>query len=471
MAITSAGSTISANRGIAKITDTGSNILISCDLKSASSVTDAGGVLQGGTESFSDNGMDAGSAGSVSFTNFTGYTRLRHEGQICMTVSTMGICEYDDNGSTVSGSQAPNRTGMYLFESKNSGGTDMARILSFSTEQLRARLHSSDTEVGRKITTVGKGEYTELCLWWKGNQWGVMADGSDVLPAQTRAGYDDENFYQLIVGADNATTTPFDGYYIKDFVVSTTAPRFATKRNAMSIGLFGDSFVSDMADDDWSPVYDASGFDQIRRRLAAVGKRARIVVDGYSNYTVCDTGAQDLSDEITGFVATSPQVAIIVAGNNDIQLSSSDWATHALGTGGVEENLQNFINELYFSDYPTNTVVNPRLSKIYICQPGSLKQHTALDTAQAATNNTSYRAIVNGLPAWFDAANPTDAGLVEIVDLIEVLGDKTENYNFTGQWNLIGNATIAPGSLDNRHPHPTGQVVLINHIMNKVAGL
>lgn len=471
--VTVSGGQAAANTGIAKITDTGDNIMLACDLKSAAAVTGISGAASGtvnGTATFDDTGMSTGSAGGVSFVNITNNIKLRYEGQMVVKVSPDGICEYDD-AATVSGSTAPNRSvGAYIFTMLSDVAANTGKIYISNTNEIKGHVHQTDTQFSGKATTVGKDSYVEVCVWWRGDSWGVLLDGAELLSG-TRANYWNVAFYQINIGANyDGVSNPFVGYKMKDFVLSRTAPRFTSKQDAPSVGIFGDSFALQMAHGSAAPYWDATGHDQIQRRFAQNGNRVRIVVDGNNGFTVCDTGGSNLSAEIAAFAAQDTSICIIIAGNNDQVLSSSDWTTYALdGSTGTDANYKDFINQIYFSDYPTNTVVNGKRSKIYITNQGSLKQKTASDTVQAALNTAELDEILAGLPVWFDAANPADAGMVEIINLRSILGgDQTVNYNYKGQWNLDGNITTGGGSLDDRHPHSTGQVVLINDIMNKV---
>ena len=456
------GSQYAENHGIAKITDTGDHILVSCDLKSTAAVTAAGGTVVGTASFDSDLGMDPGSAGSIRFQAITGYQQLDDEGQIVVKVQPNGFAEYDDSASVVSGSQGVDRSagGKYILSGLTSSFGAHTRVFVDNTEQLSAKMHASDTLKATKMTTIGKDNYVELCLWWKGNEWGLLTDGAPYTSG-TRANFVAGILWRITVGATGASGTDnsLDGYYFKDIIISRRSPRFFSKQTARSIGLFGDSFVKQMEDAAASPFWDCAGYDLIHRKLADAGKKARIEIDGYNGYTICDTTSNDLSNEIAGFAALKTEISVIIAGNNDIDLSAVNWATNALGTGGIDENLKAWITTLYSGG----------CKKIYICNAGSVKQATTKDVAQAPINMAAYNAILNALPGWFDAANPTDAGLVEIVDLFTLLGgDQTVNYNYQGQWNLDGNVTTGAGSLDNRHPHPQGQKVLIDHIMDKV---
>jgi lysophospholipase L1-like esterase len=396
------------------------------------------------------NGMQP-TAGSVSFTNFTGNAALTYEGQIVVKAQKNGCCEYDESNQ-VSGSTGINRAaGVYLVSTENSGGTDSGHLFLGADNTLRTRCNAGDTVVTKSISSSGKGDYVELCYWWKGTEFGLLADGAPVNVGGVRTAIANV-FYKIVVGAAwNGTTAPFGAYYLKDLVVSRIAPRLQLPRKCRSIGFFGDSFVTaSILTAPATPLYDATVGYTIQSEFAKAGLKVRLGGSGNSGYTVCDA-TSNLSTVIAAFAAQNWDVAVIMAGNNDA--SASDAQVNHVTTG----------TDAKYKDFITQIVAgNDQCRKIIVTTSGSLRQYTALDTAANNARKVIVDASVAGLPAWWDAANPTNTGLVEVVDLFKLLGgDANNNSNYQGYWNSVGNVTVAAvAEPDNRHPSSFGYVAL-----------
>ena len=161
---------------VAKITDTGSDIVLSCDLKSAASVSAAGGTYSGVT--FTDNGFVPGTSG-ITFT--ISNSQLQYSGQIVCTVNAQDVCDADD-GSSVSGSRGINRMASgYVFAWRNGSGTNTGRLFVGADNRLEARTSASDTAISTKIVTHGKND-VELCVAWKGDKYAILVNGAVLVP-------------------------------------------------------------------------------------------------------------------------------------------------------------------------------------------------------------------------------------------------------------------------------------------------
>ena len=74
-------------------------------------------------------------------------------------------------------------------------------------------------------------------------------------------------------------------------------------------------------------------------------KRPRIYGQGYGSNTICDTAntAYNLSEKFNTFNATAPDIAVIMAANNDAT-SADAYVFHA--TTGTEANLKSWVTAL-----------------------------------------------------------------------------------------------------------------------------
>lgn len=438
---------------IAKITDTGDHILVSCTCDSAASVTAAGGVVNG-TVTFPGDGMDTSAGGGISFTNITGHERLDYEGQIVLKAETRGVCTRDNNAAAVTFSPGVTRTAgtVYLFSARTSGASNMGYISATNGNVLTTKTQNADTAQSPKFNGVSRGTFTEICLWWRGNQWGYLIDGASPDPSNmpyTRADEDAGAYYLMNFGAAFAgTTSPFE-YKIKDVVVSTDAPRFNVSTRYRSFGIFGDSFAANSAATNAGERIDTTLEAELHRKFSEDGLRVHLSANGgHSGHTLCTTGATDLETywtTDTTFIDANPQIVICMAGNNDVFQTA---AAIANGTNGTEKKCQEFITALSG---------NPQIEKVILCTSGSLIGNTSQNTTDYRTNTTTVNNIIRSIPGWWDTNNPTNTGFVKVFDLHQVLGDSLGNDYYQGELNYVGNEAVAgTGAYDDRHPSGIG---------------
>lgn len=440
-------------------------MLLACDLSSSANVTAAGGVVNG-TATFAGGGMIPGSAGSVSFTAFAGMSQLQYEGQIVVTVSTTHVCKPDDAAS-VSGSVGENKAANnYLWAVQDSVPTSHAYLLISTAEALVGKLHASDTQSSAlSLSSVGKSDRIEICVSWKGTEGEILVNGGR-FQTFTRANFGNV-FNKLVVGAAfNGTSTPNANATFYSVVVSRRAVRFVERPERVSIGIFGDSYVTNANSAGGAPRYDNRATALFNRYLSESGwKCNRFSWRGFGGYYVGDVGGgTDLSAQIDTFVADQTQVAVIIAGNND--------STNATARLTTEANYKTFIQKI-----AGETAVGGRnyrhCRKIIVCTPGSMRQDSSLDTADNNAGRKAVHDIVMSLPSWWDTTYPARAGLVEVVDLYGILGgDRDGNLNYWGALNALGNissgGSASPVSPNDRHPSGLGNYTLFRAIAKKL---
>lgn len=436
------------------------SIILQCDLKSAASVAAAGGVATG-SPIYSDAGIDV-NGGSIAFTNYPGNAALQYAFQISIDVPVAAITAVD-NAAYVSGSTGDVFTAAkYVLAGEDTSGTDLFRVFIGADKRLEMRTHSSDTALSDDITSVGKDSYVTLTAWADGNRFGMFINGG-LINSGVRAGRAN-SLYKLIVGAAwNGTSTGLIGYPLKNLVVSRIAPRLSQNPGQGSIGIFGDSFAGNATDDDSTARLDGSAKLTLERLCG--DKRPRIYGMGYGGYTVCDTAttATNLSGVFNGFNATVPDIAVIMAVNNDVT-SSDAYAFHA--TTGTLANLKSWVTALS---------TNGKTKKVIITTPGSLRQNVSLDTTLNNIRRAALSDLVFSLPAWWDTTYPMNKGFVRIFDLFSVLGgDADNNRNYIGYWDGVGNiatgGSISPGTPSNRHPHTSGNIIIGQGLFDLITG-
>jgi len=437
---------------IAKITDVGPHILLASTLRSAADVTSPligpAGVITG-TATLDAEGLDPGSAGSVSFSNIDPKGQLKYAGQIVATFTTPHVCEYDDS-SSISGSEGFNWAATaYMFALENAAGANQGRMFMSSNEAITSRLHSGDTQAATQITTSGKGVKTEICWWWKGTEVGILANGSEVYK-NTRTVINEDVFYKLICMAEWAgLNNPMTGAKMIDLVASRIPPNFATKANSISIGDLGDSYANQFVTASYpltTPRFDGLVYPAIEKevRKGNTYSFSRIVEHGYSGYTMCDTVGNNLQPKFAAFVAEHLQVAIITVGQNDAIALQANVTNATTGTDARFKELLGLL------------AVDPANELIVITNSGSLRNHVTLDTTINRETKAIVDNIIAALPAWFDQTYPARAGSLIFIDQHAILGgDSDTNLNYQGYLNSLGNVST-PGVAIQNDRHRTG---------------
>lgn len=426
------------------------SIILQCDLKSAASVAAAGGVATG-SPIYSDAGIDV-NGGSIAFTNYPGNAALQYAFQISIDVPVAAIAAVDNSNYPSGSTGYVFSSAKYILTGEDSSGADLFLVFIGADKRIEMRTHSSDTALSGKTTSIGKDSYVTLTAWADGNRFGMFINGG-LIYSGIRAGRAN-SLYKLIVGAAwNGITQPLTGYPLKNLVVSRIAPRLSQNPDQGGIGIFGDSFAGNATDGNSAARLDGSAKLTLERLCG--DKRPRIYGQGYGGYTVCDTAttATNLSGVFNGFNATVPDIAVIMAVNNDVTSNDAD-AFHA--TTGTLANLKSWVTALS---------TNGKTKKVIITTPGSLRQNVSINTAANNVRRAALSDMILGLPAWWDTTYPMNKGFVKIFDLFSALGgDVDNNSNYTGYWNGVGNiatgGSASPVTPNDRHPHTSGNIII-----------
>jgi len=420
-----------------------------------------------GTATSDANGLDSGSAGGAEYdgTAFAAIlTALANEGQITITAPTEAIAQFDDNALYVSGSDGVDRSDfgmLYSFATAANG--DGGRIRMDSDQEFSIRADSADSQSGSLFTsTVGKPAESQVTFWWDATNRGMYVNGIVISLPTARGGAPvPTDFAKLFAGVrPNATPTqwPFlTGQPISDLIVSGSAPNLFPD-TIHDLSIFGDSYTNITLND--NNATDGRLDNRVRFLYPAnfANQGTEVVVDGegFGGFTICDTGASDLSAEFAGFLSTyTNAIVMIMAGNNDATAATDAQVNNA--STGTYANLFGWLDDL-LADGRT---------EVHVTNVGSLKQNASLDT----TPNNDRRVLVSSeISRCVNDWNAVNSGMVvKVVDLFGALGaDQTVNLNYQGQLNLAGNETIAPGSLDDRHPSGAGYLALNIVLINSV---
>lgn len=237
-------------------------------------------------------------------------------------------------------------------------------------------------------------------------------------------------------------------FTMKNLIIARTAPFFNEWSKYPSILIFGDSYAAQAVHDGATPLYQKSGENVIRRELLKRNLRTRIAIDSYGGYSICQTGANDLTVALLQAALDTyhTKALLINATHNDP--TSATLAQITDPTTGTYATLTAMFDAAYASGVTHVAVTTCR----------SLMQLTAQNTA---ANNEKRAAVVSATrQAVSDWNTANGVNLCNILDLHSILGgDVLENYNYRGYLDTFGNATVAPVSIDamvNAHPSHFG---------------
>ena len=448
-------------------------VLLKSSLNSSDAITSpiigaVGVVVNEVSTSFTDgyNPNTGGDLCKVSFDNIDPDDRLAFEGQIVIDVTAVD-CAQNDAGSVVTQTAGIDQaSAAYLWAMENSAGGDMGRCFIATNNLLNAQLLSTDTLLQPALLTIDKDEFVTLCFWWKGNEWGMLADGGILATGTRQTAHPADNFYKIVIGtAWNGTSTPFANGRFKNLIVSYVSPRLQHTPYG-TISILGDSYAGQLTDaNDASFMRDINADGLIHNRLSRQGLTTRIYANTDGGASIGDSALNNLSALFDTWALEASGVVWLIAFNNDYLLLDADRND---GSTGTEANAQKVLKLLGGELATATGHTYTKVTKVILCTGGSLTNNIAVDTAAYKTGKAETQAIINSLVAWWDAAYPAKAGLIEIYDLFTGLGgDSLEHRNYQGYIDTFGNETQAPNPTQgDRHPSSHGRVKLVDGLLD-----
>lgn len=417
-------------RGIAKITDTGADILLSNQLRSASDVTGEGqatGAVAGSGATFDPAlGLLTGATGRVEFNSLIGNAVLDTQGQIVMTVSTGAIAKRD-NGAFTTGTEArlPDFTTLWAAASGGSTTTE-ARVYTTGGNMMLAQTSSSESANGLNILSANKPNQCEVCLSWDVSTVRLFVDGAIVNTWSRTA--EVGKFVDFNIGDQMTADAPFapaGAYYIRDVIISSE-PVALTASPWATAGRFGDSFAV-AVDDTNIPNYDGAIDVALTKAFISAGFEppvfsAKVALSGG---TLCDTAnaPTNLSPLFPTIGAQNNDITFLFFGNNDQIVGTASVAEVTDGLTGTAANGAALLAQL------TNE------SRIIILNAGSLANITTNRMASEFQRDTYVNPAIATL-----LSDPR----VSIIDAEAVFGNNAINTNYVGYLAELSNNGSGP---------------------------
>jgi len=228
------------------------------------------------------------------------------------------------------------------------------------------------------------------------------------------------------------------GKYIKNFIVSNRPVMLASHPMLRRLAFMGDSFGVAALSEAISSVstFDVTESYQIKGYLAQKGLRlgaetTAMPVNTFStsvNGAVIDdtgTAASKIGDQTTAMLTAKPTIVICYGGINDV-LKSSGYVPSVFETE-------------YKAIATTLLADGTGIEKFLVCTISSGRGDFVTYTAAIIARTAELNAIINALPEWWDANNPTRTGMLKVVDVFTALGGEgssaSDLLNNMGTWN------------------------------------
>lgn len=435
-----------------------STLLVSCDLKSSAAITAAGGVEEGVLAFDAKLGMTSTivNAGRVLFDQITGFAGLTTKGRIHIKCSSRGVCQFDDLAGAVTGSDAFDRVAVAnVIGLRDSSPANIEGIRVTTANGIEVEIQNSDGVSTPQLTTsLGKGEYIELILDWDASEVRLMSNHR-VLGRKTRTAPAGDAFDKQRIGSNGSGFAQYfwdntEVLYLKDYAVwdGPLSEDLIPLPKVSTVNAFGTSFGAQFLQQDFStpggPYIDAAMGATIEGALAELGYSITIGGAGFSGATMCDTGANDLSDQFATEFAKSPDVVIILGLSNE---GTQTLANITNATTGTKARLTECIRGFLAAG----------TKKVIFTNEPSVNQDASINNQ----DNRGTISLVNDIAnEVFLEQSALFGSRVQLIDMHSILGNSLKNYNLQGQFNLDGNATIPPGTLDDRHPSGNGHAAL-----------
>lgn len=430
---------------------TDKSIVFRSSLTSPAAIQSAGGV----EEATSDNEFDAAlgmkprsTVGGVPGARFSldaisGIADLP-AGQLSIEVEREWLAVTNSEIGSVGYSHAGDE---YLL-SYGAGGTQSVGKLYLQPDQKLAWLFkgSEGYRLSSYVNTTRSSRYARITISWTTSQAELYLDGLRItsLP-RTDPGADCLSTIYIgnRAGTNNA---PFGGrYYVRNLIVSSEPVTSLAQPLLAHIMHIGDSFAAGQPYFNTATKYDGTIVNTVIKELNSRGL-------GFKRYSVFSNGGGQIQDNghdpleldvgqsltRAGALARDPSLVVFITGGNDRSIFNSVQFTQDL-----HDHIEAFLGANGHPQTPTEHVIVTT---------------TTSNLHADASITLQMRQIMLELPAWWDAAYPTRAGAVSVIDT----------------WTLFGGAQADStlfGIADPIHPSAGGNIVYGTAIAEEISRL
>jgi len=397
--------------------------------------------------SFSANGFDTGNLddgqdSSITITGLTNQANLQYGGFISFDCETFQLAKDDSldiSDTTQSeGRSLANGTGV-LLSCWGDGGNGERLQLYYHPTSAQLTLHqfnnsgiNANTIFQVGITSVGKGDKTNVCLSFQGSLVICYVNGSEVARGTNTKQWDDNQFSTMYLGTNGAFGADQFGGEFKNLQIGLRPVMLATRYKTLTI--WGDSFIEagfgTLGNITAFGVreYDADMVRTVRGLFAKNNNlKLKIAPHGYSGYSWSDSNANPQTDNQAAVAAEGSEVLIMPNSINGVQYTSSLVSDY-------QSSLEAHI------DYQVTN--NTNLKKIVFTSMMPFSQNTANSGDRTSGVVEASNAVMAGLVDYVNANYPNIEAVFD--DMFALTG----GHNYPSSW------TYGPVT-NSDDPHPS----------------
>lgn len=394
------------------------SIVFECPLTSAASITDVGGTEEATSENTYDSTLGIkGSAGAgtkagarFNSASISGMGSL-YQGQFTIEVERE-LLAIDGGADARSTGWEPSATKALIHFGPGAAGTVGAFYKDSTNKMTMKHEGGGGTTSINFVNTAENSRFAKVTVSWYGaNSW-IFVDGKLVSSATYDGAIDQHDVLYLFSWAGSGSNVYDGDYYMRNLVWSNKSVLTPVHPKLKKILQVGDSFAGGQPlNFSVTDVYDANTANTVIGYLRENG----INYGSYTVYsngggTVQDSGADPLEDDVNGSAKTRATAAgelyntiIFIGGTND-----HGSYVEATFTADLKDHIEEYMAE---NSYSANTEAEYML----LCTVPSKD-----NPATAATRGMN--TVIKSMPAWWDAAYPSRAGRVRVVDVDAAFG-------------------------------------------------
>ena len=378
----------------------------------------------------SEKGMLLGAGGWMFDLSSFDFNSLEKSGQFSFTIEAIGLADYGILDSSNIGTKGlPSVNVNYLA---SWGATDLTtaspygRIFTSSSKLIQAHLVTADTATTMLLTDHTLSTNMKITISWIGGLVSTYIDDMWYKDLACTTAADFMKFFHIGTNRGASGINIFEqAVYVKDFIISNRPVMTPTHPALAKIAFMGDSFANQSFQ---NPGIPSGGYQIVAVRSAEGYLRGKGVGANFTNHgvggeTIMTTGGADIVDQIAGVIEDNPQHVVCQGGTNDCN-----------NTQGTVYNATDF--ETDYKSHIT-TILAGIKGKILVGNVITIKglDEGATINAVKAANVASANVIIADLPAWWDAANPSDTGRIILYDLYAATGgENADDKMLAGLW-------------------------------------
>ena len=290
------------------------------------------------------------------------------------------------------------------------------------------------------LHTAGKDDDVDVDIFWKGDYGFFAVDGVIVNATNLRNTNTFVNWLNnLYLGSDRGVAGTFcKDHWFSNFEIRTKCPEFSLNYVSRLVGVLSDSLFDNVLASSTTSGDVAAEF-RLQRKFNLQGQYVNINISENAGYRIYNTGSNWLGDPtpIAASLANNPVEVYVSGGTNDAVYAGTEITSVQFQTAYLD------ILEKLLGENGNDATGVERVKMLIPIPLRGTRGHADYETW--VTRAAGYRAVINALPALWDATYPARARAVTTKDWFTPLGGES---NSKGDDLYIGDVD---GSLTNLH--------------------